>query len=35
MANPNLISVSSIYGKTHAVALGTGSADLITCASNK
>ena len=35
MANPNLISVSSIYGKTHAVALGTGSADLLTCASNK
>ena len=35
MANPNLISVSSIYGKTHAAALGTGSADLLTCASNK
>ena len=28
MANPNLISVSSIYGKTHAAALGTGLASI-------
>ena len=35
MAAPNLVNVTSITGKTTAVALGTGSADILTCASNK
>lgn len=35
MAAPNLVSVSSIYGKTKGAALGTGSADILTCASDK
>lgn len=35
MANPNLISVSSIYGKTVSAAVGTGSADILTCATDK
>ena len=35
MANPNLIGVSSIYGKTVSAAVGTGSADILTCATDK
>tara|TARA_B100000427_G_scaffold253905_1_gene217386 strand:+ start:2095 stop:2460 length:366 start_codon:yes stop_codon:yes gene_type:complete len=35
MAAPNLVSVSSIYGKTKGAALGTSSADILTCASDK
>ena len=36
MANPNIVSVSSIYGKTHQVALDTTvTTDILTCASNK
>jgi len=36
MANPNIVSVSSIYGKTVQGALGTTvTTDLLTCASNK
>ena len=35
MAAPNLVNVTTINGKTTAVALGTGSADILTCASNK
>ena len=35
MAAPNLVSVSSIYGKTKGAALGTSSADILTCAADK
>ena len=36
MANPNIVSVSSIYGKTHQVALDTTvTTDILSCASNK
>ena len=36
MANPNIVSVSSIYGKTHQVALGTTTTTaLLTCAADK
>ena len=35
MAAPNLVNVTRIHGNTTAVALGTGSADILTCASNK
>tara|TARA_B100000131_G_C18072803_1_gene595163 strand:- start:412 stop:777 length:366 start_codon:yes stop_codon:yes gene_type:complete len=35
MAAPNLVNVTSINGKTTGAALGTGSADLLTCASDK
>ena len=35
MAAPNLVNVTSINGKTTAAALGTGSADLLTCATDK
>ena len=36
MANPNLVAVTSIYGKSIQGALGTTvTTDLLTCASNK
>ena len=37
MANPNMVNVSAIYGKTAGAALTTGSADIVTnsAASNK
>ena len=36
MAAPNIVNVSSIYGKTNGVALTTSTtADIITCASDK
>tara|TARA_B100001250_G_scaffold197793_1_gene169753 strand:- start:2622 stop:2981 length:360 start_codon:yes stop_codon:yes gene_type:complete len=35
MAAPNLVNVTSIYGKTMGAALTTSNAALITCASNK
>lgn len=33
MANPNIVNVTAIYGKTASAALGTGSADIVTNAS--
>jgi hypothetical protein len=36
MAAPNLVNVTSIYGKTMGAALGTSAdTDILTCASNK
>ena len=30
MANPNIVNVTSIYGKTSVQAVGTGAADIVT-----
>jgi hypothetical protein len=35
MAAPNVVNVTSIYGKTTGLALTTGSQDVLTCAANK
>lgn len=35
MATPNLVNVTSINGKSVGAALGTSSADLLTCATDK
>ena len=35
MAAPNVVNVTSIYGKTVGAALGTSSADILTCATDK
>ena len=29
MANPNIVNVTSIYGKTSVQAVGTGAADIV------
>lgn len=35
MAAPNVVNVSSIYGKTTGLALTSSSQDILTCAANK
>jgi len=35
MTAPNVVNVTSIYGKTVGAALGTSSADILTCAADK
>ena len=35
MAAPNLVNVSSIYGRTHAQAVTTGAVDVLSCAAEK
>jgi len=35
MAAPNVVNVSSIYGKTTGLALTSSSQDVLTCAANK
>tara|TARA_Y100000114_G_C11684578_1_gene290367 strand:+ start:522 stop:884 length:363 start_codon:yes stop_codon:yes gene_type:complete len=35
MAAPNLVNVSSVFGKSTAIALTTSSQDVLTCASDK
>ena len=35
MTAPNVVNVTSIYGKTVGAALGTSSADILTCAAEK
>ena len=35
MAAPNIVNVTSIYGKTTAIALTTGNQDVLSCPSNK
>ena len=35
MAAPNLVNVTSIYGKTMGASLGTSNTNMLICASNK
>ncbi len=35
MAAPNLVNVTSIYGKTHGQDITTSLADVVTCAAEK